>query len=633
MSEETKANKKNSAREIPLHSLDARQLIELDSCTRCGECLTWCPVYDQDEKEEIIPRRKVIDFLKIAKAQQGFLANIVKHQKLSGSLRGMLARVFKYREITEVEIDDFVKSLYECSTCGQCEVVCPAHIETVALWEELRRVIVEAGYGPLEAQKGLVKSVKAFDNPWQQPRSGRTKWARRAKKDGLIKELPREIKKTGGKVLLFFGCTAAYDVNVKQVAINTINILEALDIDYGILGAEEKCCSSVLLRMGDPEHKRVFQENIDLFNSLNIDTLISSCSGCFKTILQDYPRVAPLNFEVLHTAEYLARLMKNGDLTFKHAVNRTVTYHDPCHLGRATGGFDGPRMIMEAIPGLKLAEMPRNREYSRCCGAGGGLKAGYPEIQNKMSRRRIREAEETGAGELVSCCPFCYQGLNIGIAASESPLVMKDLSSLVAESLLGYDVFQKAADEAAAKAEAKQAKKAAKEQARVEKKALKETAKKTKPASATVSKTAPADTPAPVHIDVKDSKKAEKERKRAEKRADRRKKKTGKVAADEESKTKVVPEPDPVSDDKAAKKAAKEKKRAEKRAARRKAKKETPEVESTLPKKPKEPSEKEPKGPDNEITAEEKKAARDKKRAAKRAAREKEKAARRADRG
>ncbi|MCP4577490.1 MAG: (Fe-S)-binding protein, partial [Deltaproteobacteria bacterium] len=247
---------------------------------------------------------------------------------------------------------------------------------------------------------------------------------------------------------------------VKQVAINTINILEALDIDYGVLGKDEKCCGSVLLRMGDPEHKRLFKENIDQFNSLGIDTLISSCSGCFKTIMQDYPKIGKLNFEVLHTVEFLARLLKSGELTFPHPVNKDITFHDPCHLGRATGGFDAPRMIMEAIPDLNLTEMPRNREYSRCCGAGGGLKAGFPDIQGRMAQRRVKEAEETGAKELVSCCPFCYQGLQVGIGVSESPIVMKDLSAYIAQSLLGYDVFEKAAKEAEEK---KRAKAAAKE--------------------------------------------------------------------------------------------------------------------------------------------------------------------------
>jgi len=465
-------------REIPIHKLDMKRLIELDACTRCGECLSWCPVYDQDAKEDLIPRRKIMDFLRIARSQNGFLAGIMKSDKVGDTLKGVIAKVCGYKEITKEQVEEFVSNLYECSTCGQCEIVCPAHIDTVNLWEELRRLIVMAGYGPLEPQKALRKSVMTFDNPWQQPRAGRTKWSRRAKKDKLIAQEPREIKKTKGKVLLFFGCTASYDANVKQVAINTINILEALNIDYGVLGKDEKCCGSVLLRMGDPEHKRLFRENIDQFNSLGIDTLISSCSGCFKTIMQDYPKVGKLNFEVLHTVEFLARLLKTGELTFPHPVNKDVTYHDPCHLGRATGGFDAPRMIMEAIPGLNLIEMPRNREYSRCCGAGGGLKAGFPDIQGRMAQRRVKEAEETGATELVSCCPFCYQGLQVGISVSESHIVMKDLSAYVAQSLLGYDVFEKAAKEAEEKKQAKAKKKLEKEAAEAKKKLEKEAEKK-----------------------------------------------------------------------------------------------------------------------------------------------------------
>jgi heterodisulfide reductase subunit D len=127
--------------------------------------------------------------------------------------------------------------------------------------------------------------------------------------------------------------------------------------------------------------------------------------------------------------------LEQGKLHFKQPVEKVVTYHDPCHLGRASGVYDEPRIIMEAIPGLELVEMPRNREYSRCCGAGGGLKAGYPDIQNKMAQERVREALGTGAQELVSCCPFCYQGLQIGIGGVGSDLVARDLSFFVEESL------------------------------------------------------------------------------------------------------------------------------------------------------------------------------------------------------
>ncbi|NNF99890.1 MAG: hypothetical protein HKM93_10970 [Desulfobacteraceae bacterium] len=593
MSEEKKTldagmAKEEPVRDIPIQDLDVKRLIQLDACTRCGECQRWCPVYDQDQQESLIPRRKVIEFLKIASSQHSLLSKILDSGKAGSGLKSLLGRVLGYRKIGREEIDQFVNSLYECSTCGQCEVVCPAHIDTVSLWEELRRLIVKSGYGPLEPQKALEKSVKAFDNPWQQPRAARTKWARRAKKEGLIQVLPREIRKTRGKVLLFFGCTAAYDVNVKQVAVNTINILETLDIDYGVLGSEEKCCGSVLLRMGDPEHKRLFKENIDLFNNLGIETLISSCSGCFKTILQDYPHVAPVNFEVLHTVEYLARMVKTGELKFTHPVHRTVTFHDPCHLGRATNGFEGPRIIMDAIPGLSLKEMPRSHEYSRCCGAGGGLKAGFPDIQNKMAQRRIREAEETGAESLVSCCPFCYQGLNVGISSLESQLVMRDISSLVAESLLGYDVFEQAhrpvENNTPQKSGGSSDRKKEREERRAARKAKKELKCENVPP-------APDDDTADAAELSRQEKKAQRQQARADRRAKRKapdsktvSKTDAKPAPKPESEPPVVAVPekppeaigppvdDPVDMSKEEKKTARLKARAERRAAREKAK-------------------------------------------------------------
>lgn len=424
-----------TARDLPVKALAAKRLVQLTACTRCGECLNWCPVWDQDQREDILPRRKAAEFLHIVKNQHGLLARLAGGGQAGA--RQTLARLLGHRQVTEEQVQRFAANLYECSTCGQCEIVCPAHLDTVGLWEDIRRVMVMADYGPLPPQKNLVKSVKSYDNPWQQPRASRAMWARRAKKEGLIADTPPEIKKSRGKVLLFFGCTASYDANVRQVAVSTVNILTALGIDYGILGNEERCCGSVLLRMGDPEFTRIAGQNIAQFNALGIDTLISACSGCFKTIKEDYPRVGALNFEVMHTAEFFHRLLREGRLNLAHPVERTVTYHDPCHLGRAAGVYDAPRAIMAAIAGLKLIEMPRSRQYSRCCGAGGGLKSGYPDIQNRMSQARIREAEATGAQELVSCCPFCYQGLQVGIGALGSPLVARDLTALVEAALIG----------------------------------------------------------------------------------------------------------------------------------------------------------------------------------------------------
>ncbi|MCF8034572.1 MAG: (Fe-S)-binding protein [Desulfarculaceae bacterium] len=416
---------------VPIQMLEAKRLLQLEACTRCGECLSWCPVYDQDGRQDILPRAKAAEVLRILKGQHGLLAKIVHGGGDPGPLRKLVGKLFGYQEVTREQIEQFARDLYECSTCGQCQIVCPAGLDTVNLWEEIRAAIVAAGYGPLEAQQGLVKSVKSYDNPWQQPRTARAKWARRAKKEKLIADVPKDITKKPAKVLLYLGCTASYDTNVRQVAISTVNILDALGIDYGILGNKERCCGSVMLRMGDREFDRIARDNIEQFNSLGAEILVTSCAGCFKTIREDYERVGELNLKVMHSAQFLRTLIESGELSFTTPVNQTVTYHDPCHLGRASRVYDDPRFIMEHIPGLTLNEMPRNREYSRCCGAGGGLKAGYPDVQNKMAQARVREAEETGASELVSCCPFCYQGLQVGINAVDSNLVARDLTALV----------------------------------------------------------------------------------------------------------------------------------------------------------------------------------------------------------
>jgi heterodisulfide reductase subunit D len=178
--------------------------------------------------------------------------------------------------------------------------------------------------------------------------------------------------------------------------------------------------------MGDKEYDRIANENIKQFNELGFKTMITSCAGCFKTIRNDYAKIGQLNFEVKHTVEFIIDLIQSGKLKLKNDVKMKVTYHDPCHLGR-----HAPRKLLNLIPGVELIEMERTRENSRCCGAGGGLKSGYPDIQNKISQTRIKEAEETGATELVSACPFCYQGLQVGIQSLDSKLTMRDITELV----------------------------------------------------------------------------------------------------------------------------------------------------------------------------------------------------------
>ncbi len=411
---------------IDISKLSPRQLLELDACTRCGECSNWCPAYDQDQREPLNPRGRASWFKDIVSRQHG----VFRADSLLGRLLGK-------KKVSRRELQDFARDLYACSTCMQCHYVCPVLIDTVELWERIRECIVDAGFGPLESQKDLVLKTKNYDNPWGQPRSSRARWGKMAKKKKRIREAPRDISKQKAEVLYYVGCTASYDNNVEEVGINTVNIFDHAGVDFGILGNKEKCCGSVLLRMGEKEgFLRLCNENIEQFNDLGISVLVTSCAGCLKTIREDYAKFGTkMNFRVLHTLEYVVELIKSGRLTFTNSLNMKVTYHDPCHLGRHAGCFDAPRELLKMLPGVEFVEMERNRENSRCCGAGGGLKSGYPDMQNQISQKRVAEALTTGATELVSACPFCYQGLQVGIQAMEAPITMRDITELVCMAL------------------------------------------------------------------------------------------------------------------------------------------------------------------------------------------------------
>lgn len=412
-------------KKVNIEKFSPRMLMELDACTRCGECSNWCPAYDQDSREPLTPRGRAHLFKDIISRQHGVF-----------SADSFLGKLCGKKPVTEEELKAFAKDLYACSTCMQCHFVCPVAIDTVELWERIRETIVDLDCGPLDSQKDLVLKTKNYDNPWGQPRSSRARWGKLAKKKKRIKDEPKDIYKSKSEVLYFVGCTASYDNNVEEVGINTTNILDAAGIDFGILGNKEKCCGSVLLRMGDrTSFEKLCKENIEQFNDLGIKTLVTSCAGCMKTIREDYAKIGKLNFEVKHTSEYIVDLIKQKKLDLKTPVNLTVTYHDPCHLGRHSGVFDAPRELLSLIPGVKLIEMERNRENSRCCGAGGGLKSGYPDMQNKISQKRVADAIKTGATELVSACPFCYQGLQIGIQAMNAPVTMRDITELVCMGL------------------------------------------------------------------------------------------------------------------------------------------------------------------------------------------------------
>ncbi len=401
---------------LDISTLDVLSLLRFDACTRCGECTNTCPTGGEAQTDELVtPRGKILRLRDFYLRQHGPKAKI-----LGG------------REIPKDQLDELATKAYECTICGQCKTVCPAHLDTISMWENMREFLVANGLAPLPAHEQIIKSIENYDNPWMQPRTQRSRWSRKIEKDIEIKDALKEKC----EVLYFVGCTAAYDPSIRDMALNTARVLSAAEVDFGTLGNEEGCCGSTLLRTGlKTSAKKVAIGNIEKFERSGAQTILTSCAGCYKTIRQDYPRVGKVNARIIHVSQFIAGLIESGRIVPVKRQNMVVTYHDPCHLGRHNGIYDEPRKIIESIPGVKLVEMERTREESRCCGAGGGVKTAFPELAQRISQLRIEDAERTGARLLVTSCPFCYQSLQTGIESRGSRLKLVDLTELLFSSL------------------------------------------------------------------------------------------------------------------------------------------------------------------------------------------------------
>ena len=317
--------------------------------------------------------------------------------------------------------DKLLHALYTCTSCGGCMSVCAPYsgkdpLKTITA---LKEKAVLDGKAPLPAHEPIVKSLENYGNPWQAPRAKRASWAKKLDlKDAAAEPV---------EVLLYAGCTYAYDPVLSSTLQKAAALLQRAGVDFGILGENELCCGSTLLRMGDRAgFERMAGANLESLKALGVKTIVTGCSGCYSVLKEEYPELEKLPFEVKHITELLAELIKEGKLEPKGEVAMTVTYHDPCHLGRYCEVYDAPREVLQAIPGLELVEMQRSRDNAWCCGAGAGVRTAFPEFAAWSAGERLYEAKETGAEAVVTACPFCEQNLR-GAADGYEVLSVVDL--------------------------------------------------------------------------------------------------------------------------------------------------------------------------------------------------------------
>ncbi|MCL1978676.1 MAG: heterodisulfide reductase-related iron-sulfur binding cluster [Methanomassiliicoccaceae archaeon] len=371
---------------------------ELTACLQCGYCISVCEAHEQTPWESVTPRGKIYYLNQLSSA---------------GGVDKLLKR--------EVSLSPyFVDAMYKCTGCGNCEAVCHANIPLVEFWEAVRKWLVDEGVGPMSAHKGMAKKVGEVHNPYGEPPSKRGDW------------WPKEVERSPTPDVIFFaGCTGAYrQQNLPQTG---VRVLARAGVKINMLGTEEWCCSSPLLRTGTHRYSlECVEKVVEGADGVGAKDMVMTCSGCYKTVSTDFGKFyAKSGQNVYHFSQYVERLIAERKLPLNHEFKAKVTYHDPCHMGRHMGVFDAPRNVLKKIKGIELVEMTRTKENSRCCGAGGGYKSQYNEMAVNIAAERIRDAEETGAEILVTCCPFCVVNLTQGAKQIDSKIKVMDLSEVL----------------------------------------------------------------------------------------------------------------------------------------------------------------------------------------------------------
>jgi Fe-S oxidoreductase len=416
---------------------------DMERCSQCSYC-KWIP----------------LDHIKSWRFAKG-CPSIAFNNFLSYSARGRYNVSLSLIKGDSTYTDRVVDIIYKCNTCGSCDVsdkICRYNLEPLEMIHELRFKAVQDGK-LLPQHKQIIDHLMKENNVMLQPKQARGDWAQ-----GLG---VKNINKEPAAVLFHAGCRYSYDKDLQQTARTAVSILKQAGIDIGIMGAEESCCGAKAYDMGyKAEFMKCAENSIKSWKKAGVKTIVTSCADCFHAFLRLYPSLMGEEFEVLHTVQYVERLINEGKLKFSKTLPLRVTYHDPCHLGRqgepyvawkgkekkfkgqivsyeprkpryngAWGVYDSPRNILKSIPGVELIEMERIKEYAWCCGAGGGAREAYPEYAGFVGKERIEEAKCTGADAIVSACGWCERNFLDTVKADGSKMKVFDVIDLVQQAL------------------------------------------------------------------------------------------------------------------------------------------------------------------------------------------------------
>ncbi|MDD3471164.1 MAG: (Fe-S)-binding protein [Syntrophaceae bacterium] len=320
-------------------------------------------------------------------------------------------------------------NIWSCLSCGQCSERCPSNIDYPEFVRLVREEAVRQGKGGVPAHRGLFQTVMRLQS--MDVKQSKTDWAREV---GKISET--------GDTYFFVGCAPFFDVefhddwglDMMDSPKGVLKLMNAIGIEP-VVHDDERCCGHDLLWNGDRANfAKLAQKNVDLIRKLGCKRVVFSCPEGFMTFKKYYPEViGELGFEIVHFYELLANEASAGKITFSRTEG-VFTYHDPCRLGRQAGIFDAPRQLLNSIPGLKLSEMPHNRESGICCGTSAWMNCSA--CSKAIQKSRLEEAVSVGAKTLITACPKCRAHLSCALRDMENDLVIKDINTLLSEQIM-----------------------------------------------------------------------------------------------------------------------------------------------------------------------------------------------------
>ncbi len=316
--------------------------------------------------------------------------------------------------------------LFACTTCSLCVDNCPRKVELIDGFRAIRTLMVETGSVP-PGLRPIVGATRAQGNPWSGEREDRFKWA---------EDLNLPLFDGGQEYFLSLCCTNNYDPRGQKVARALIKVLEAAGISYGVIGPEESCCGESIGKIGSQElYESLANSNIKLWREKGVKKILTVSPHCYTAFADDYGQFGG-DVEVVHYTQLLGELLADGKLELKPSLQAKVIYHDPCYLGRHQGQYAQPREALAALSETTLMEFPMNREWSMCCGGGGGRIWMETLPEKRFSEIKTRQAAQLGAEVMALSCPYCLSMFEDAVKQTgNEQIACKDIIELVAEAL------------------------------------------------------------------------------------------------------------------------------------------------------------------------------------------------------